>query len=435
MTTIMPGQSYNTKYREAISPITVSGGNTTFKDPQGSGSISLEIIPAGAPTSLSVTVKGCMPSGACTDTVATSTATTTNTVEVTPTRYDSFLITATFSGGTNVSIGFNKVGTMASKKGGAVTAGAVASAIQSQSGCSSPGYWQPSTNSCSQPSTTAGVTQFGPANNKRNGDITPALNDYQANQIGGLAASATTDTTKGQNIDMSTPQNIGLTTPKAGRFTTDTNATASFFQAFTTPATVGAGSAASGQPGTTGMVANISCAGMWVAFGSPYRAEAYCGDSNGNSYWYATTGSAAFGSETWTQRGFLSSSGSWNSAIVTAASASFTGISQASQQFSTAQPAVGEGSALASAATLSPGSGLHHVTGTAAISLITIPGNCQNAGKSCEFKLWPDAAFTLATGATATTSAYGIALNSTAVVNRILTLTCDVNLKLCAPSY
>ncbi len=72
------------------------------------------------------------------------------------------------------------------------------------------------------------------------------------------------------------------------------------------------------------------------------------------------------------------------------------------------------GAAIASAATIAPFAGVHHVTGTAAINTITPP----YAGFTGSIRLIPDGLWTLATGG-------NIALASTAVVSRALTVTFD----------
>lgn len=83
----------------------------------------------------------------------------------------------------------------------------------------------------------------------------------------------------------------------------------------------------------------------------------------------------------------------------------------------------GVGAALASAATITPTSAIHHVTGTAAISTITPP-----SGFSGNIWLIPDGAWTMTTGG-------NIAIGVTAVVNQVLAMTYDPTPALWYPSY
>ena len=72
------------------------------------------------------------------------------------------------------------------------------------------------------------------------------------------------------------------------------------------------------------------------------------------------------------------------------------------------------GAVLASAATIAPTAGIHHVSGVAVISTITPPANFSSGS----ITLIPDGIFTLTTGG-------NIALAATAVVNKALILTYD----------
>ena len=85
-------------------------------------------------------------------------------------------------------------------------------------------------------------------------------------------------------------------------------------------------------------------------------------------------------------------------------------------------------SAIPSAATIAPASPTFHVTGTAAISTITVPSACSVAGYSCTLHLIPDDAFT-------TTTSGNIAFASTATVGRALELTYDPSSAKWYPSY
>jgi hypothetical protein len=86
-----------------------------------------------------------------------------------------------------------------------------------------------------------------------------------------------------------------------------------------------------------------------------------------------------------------------------------------------------QGAAIASASTIAPTNGVFHVTGTAAIDTITPPATCIT-GTACQITIIPDGIFT-------TTIAGNIALASTAVVNRTLTLTYDATTTKWYPSY
>ena len=90
--------------------------------------------------------------------------------------------------------------------------------------------------------------------------------------------------------------------------------------------------------------------------------------------------------------------------------------------------AVARGASIASAATIAPITGFVHITGTTAISTITPPTNCTVTGYACTVKFLPDAAWTTVTGG-------NIAVASTAVVNKPLTMTYDNTAALWYPSY
>lgn len=89
-----------------------------------------------------------------------------------------------------------------------------------------------------------------------------------------------------------------------------------------------------------------------------------------------------------------------------------------------------------SSATLAPTTGVVHVSGTNAYSSLTPPaGVCDKASLACSFTLIPDGAFTLATGGTASTTAFTFNTSSTAVVGRPMVLTCDPTAQRCYASY
>jgi hypothetical protein len=96
--------------------------------------------------------------------------------------------------------------------------------------------------------------------------------------------------------------------------------------------------------------------------------------------------------------------------------------------------------AVASAAAITPTGPLFHVTGTSAISLINVPvgfaanGTTANVGGG-QFCAIPDAAFTTATGGTATATAVPLKKASTAVAGQVMCFTYDPVNKLFDASY
>lgn len=82
-----------------------------------------------------------------------------------------------------------------------------------------------------------------------------------------------------------------------------------------------------------------------------------------------------------------------------------------------------EGAILASAATITPTNPLHHVSGTAAITTITVP-----PGFSGNIWLIPDGLWTMTTGG-------NIAIGVTAVVDKVLEMTYLISTQLWYPSY
>lgn len=89
------------------------------------------------------------------------------------------------------------------------------------------------------------------------------------------------------------------------------------------------------------------------------------------------------------------------------------------------------GATIASAATIAPTRLLHPVSGTAAISLITLP----YAGFAGMLYLRPTGIFTLATGGTPTTLNKPVGLAATAVVGKILGVFYDPTTDLWYPTY
>ena len=90
-----------------------------------------------------------------------------------------------------------------------------------------------------------------------------------------------------------------------------------------------------------------------------------------------------------------------------------------------------EGATLASAATMAPTHRLHHVTGTAEVTLLTLP----YTGFSGNVQFHPAGAFTGATGGVATALNKPVGKAFTAVADRTITLTYFPSLALWYPSY
>ncbi len=86
------------------------------------------------------------------------------------------------------------------------------------------------------------------------------------------------------------------------------------------------------------------------------------------------------------------------------------------------------GAAIASSTTIAPTNQVFHVTGTTAIRTITAPAACTAAGYSCQLTLIPDGVWT-------TNTTGNIALATTAVVSKALTMTYDPGTGKWYPSY
>lgn len=96
--------------------ITSSGGTLVIPNVFGGMNAAFEELLAGSPASSSIAIQGCMRGGTCDtamDTNATNAAAAIRSVVPTSKPYSYFLVTATWSGGTNVSVGINPVITTA----------------------------------------------------------------------------------------------------------------------------------------------------------------------------------------------------------------------------------------------------------------------------------------------------------------------------------
>ena len=94
--------------------ISTSGQSTTIRNEPGAVTVSFEELIAGAPSTVSIAIAGCESGGTCT-TLETNTSTTAGQIR-TPTIstvYDYFKITASWTGGSSVSVTINAVLTTA----------------------------------------------------------------------------------------------------------------------------------------------------------------------------------------------------------------------------------------------------------------------------------------------------------------------------------
>ncbi len=115
--------------------ISTSGTSTTIRNEVGAVTVSFEEIIAGAPATVSIVIAGCESGGTCT-TLETNTSTTAGQIR-TPTIstvYDYFQITASWTGGTNVSVQVNVVLTTAVNGSGGAGAGYPPAGIPNSTG-------------------------------------------------------------------------------------------------------------------------------------------------------------------------------------------------------------------------------------------------------------------------------------------------------------
>jgi hypothetical protein len=92
--------------------ISTSGNTVTFPDTLRALSGSFEMVVAGGPATVSVTLNGCMRGGTCT--ALTSSTSTANTVlSVSGQAFDNYQITGSWTGGAGVTLTFNWTGTVA----------------------------------------------------------------------------------------------------------------------------------------------------------------------------------------------------------------------------------------------------------------------------------------------------------------------------------
>jgi hypothetical protein len=127
--------------------ITTSGQSVTFQDPSGSGTLMISEVVTGSPSAMSVVVQGCPRVGVCV-TLDTNTSTSTSLRGPLLGGYDKYVVTATWTGTSSVTV--YKTGIQAKVGGGGgVTASAITTAIQTQSGCNTAGFvWVPASGTC-----------------------------------------------------------------------------------------------------------------------------------------------------------------------------------------------------------------------------------------------------------------------------------------------
>ena len=119
----------------------------------------------------------------------------------------------------------------------------------------------------------------------------------------------------------------------------------------------------------------------------------------------------------------ITNKGTGNSLTITNGTATNYGVTQQAIAFGAI------GTAIASASTIAPITPIVHITGTTGISTITVPSNCNTSGEvGCSISLVPDGLWSTATGG-------NIAIASTAVVSRALTMIYDPATALWYPSY
>lgn len=102
-----------TKEQDACA-ITISGNTCTFNDATGTQSNSFEMIVAGGPATVSVTITGVMRGGTSTS-LATSTSTANAILSTSGGPYDKYIVTGSWTGGAAPSLTFNRTGTTAKR--------------------------------------------------------------------------------------------------------------------------------------------------------------------------------------------------------------------------------------------------------------------------------------------------------------------------------
>lgn len=122
---LLPPATAHAQLQSSSGSISVSGGTLSITNLYGAFNATFEEIPNGAPATVSITVQGCMRGQTCDSAADTNTATTASIRGVVFAKlYTSFLVTATWTGGTNVTITINPASSTArnsSGGGGGVT--------------------------------------------------------------------------------------------------------------------------------------------------------------------------------------------------------------------------------------------------------------------------------------------------------------------------
>lgn len=114
---VMGWQSVNNKgtKEQDTQTTAVTGTVLKFQDSLGTQADSFEMVPTGAPASVTVTIDGCMRGGKCNLSIGSTTSTTATIINLTMTNgpYDFFNVNVAFTGGTNPTLTFNRTGTAA----------------------------------------------------------------------------------------------------------------------------------------------------------------------------------------------------------------------------------------------------------------------------------------------------------------------------------
>lgn len=105
---LLPPATAHAQLQSSSGSITVSGGTLSVTNLYGAFNATFEEIPNGAPATVSITVQGCMRGQTCDSAADTNTSTAAAIRGIAFTKlYTSFLVTASWTGGTNATITIN----------------------------------------------------------------------------------------------------------------------------------------------------------------------------------------------------------------------------------------------------------------------------------------------------------------------------------------